>query len=170
MHNCCPSCFKYCKAGKRPECRHYFPKKITKDPAIVTQRDKKSRVKVYVHTKRNNSNMNPTFTSPLAQIAHNGNHDLQQMIVGTGGAVEYTCSYAAKAEAPDSSYFKNMMLRILSKHANKAGMYFKLPRSPLHTSLIHSITRSNYSLQAVKRSRMLRYTYAVWDRRSAVVH
>ena len=109
MHKCMFTCWKYNSPGDF-KCRfegdqwgspvHFHPKAI-----LHEDRDRKGRVRVRVLPGRNNTRINKTYVSPLVPLALQGaNHDIQ-LVDNAYGAAIYSCSYAAKAEAPDEVIF-----------------------------------------------------------------
>lgn len=119
MHECCFTCYKYCKKEEK-RCRFNFPweRKITdtEKSVIHKDRDKKARVRIRAFPPRNNANLNATITDPLFVIAHGANHDLQY-IDNTVGAAEYASSYAGKYEQPDAHLLRNSFLKKIANLA-----------------------------------------------------
>jgi len=116
MHECCFTCYKYCRKGEK-QCRFNFPWKssVTDESKVIIHkdRDKKSRIRIRAFPPRNNANLNVTVTDPLFVIAHGANHDLQY-IDNTVGAAEYASSYAGKYEQPDAHLIRNSFLKKLA--------------------------------------------------------
>jgi hypothetical protein len=117
MHTCCKTCWKYGLGRTKKDCRFHYP--VLKDTVsaddctIVRSVDKKSRKHVKILPPRNNGWVNPLPTHPLVVYANQGNMDVQY-ISNVHGAVEYTCSYISKAEAPDEKLMVNLFVRKLA--------------------------------------------------------
>lgn len=125
IHKCCFTCFKYCKDSENV-CRFCFPwqqnvNSMEDDVTLLTDRDKKGRVRVRVIPERNNANINSTFVSPLINCAHGGNSDIQ-FIMNTHGAAEYAAGYASKAEAPDHRKLQNIFTKAISNIQERTSM------------------------------------------------
>ena len=117
MHNCCFTCFKYCKDNENI-CRFCFPwpegqNSSSTDVTILKDRDKKQRVRLRVIPERNNAHVNATFYSPLINCAHGGNSDIQ-FIMNSHGAAEYAAGYASKPEAPDQKRLQILFMKSIA--------------------------------------------------------
>ena len=117
IHNCCFTCFKYCKDNEQI-CRFCFPwpegqHSSSIDVTILKDRDKKQRVRLRVIPERNNAHVNATFFSPIINCAHGGNSDIQ-FIVNTHGAAEYAAGYASKPEAPDQKRLQILFMKSIA--------------------------------------------------------
>jgi hypothetical protein len=113
MHACRPTCKKYDRHPNPLErkCRFDFPHKTVRSKAeIVVDRDRKCRVRMRVLPARNNAHLNYSYVDAGLPLFHGGNMDVQ-FTANDVGAGEYTCSYAAKPEAPDTDVFLKLISR-----------------------------------------------------------
>jgi len=121
MHICRASCFKYCPPGVRI-CRYNFPREPLENneevPVIISDRDKRKRVCHKVHPCRNCANLNNCPVNPLIYCSQRGNMDAQ-VLLNSGGCVEYTCKYCGKADTAESTALQNTISRELSNHVLK---------------------------------------------------
>ena len=80
MHRCCFTCWKY-EAGGKKVCRFCYPWEVNLVNqdfcTIISDRDRKHRVRVRAVPPRNNAYLNPSPTSLLLCVAHGGNIDVQ---------------------------------------------------------------------------------------------
>jgi hypothetical protein len=124
MHRCCKTCWKYNPKTDK-HCRFNFPyiecsENCTKHVTVLTDRDKRSRIRHKVKAARNIGNINSTYFNPLIPIAHGGNVDVGY-IDNLAGAAEYSADYTSKVEAPDETRLANMFAKKLAKHKAEGG-------------------------------------------------
>ena len=114
-HSCRKTCFKY---DKHPDpnkrlCRFNYPFDQLhhyNHAQIFVDRDRKSRVRMRVLPRRNNSYVNNCYVDAALCLFHGGNLDVQ-FVANDVGAGEYTCCYNTKHEAPDT----DILLKLVAK-------------------------------------------------------
>lgn len=119
MHRCCRTCWKYNRNGDK-QCRFCFPYienslNNNRNVTVLTDRDKRSRIRHKVKPARNNGHMNATYFNPLIPIAHGGNVDIGY-IDTVAGAAEYSADYSSKVEAPDETRLSKMFAKKLARY------------------------------------------------------
>lgn len=124
MHRCCKTCWKYNRIGEKL-CRFGFPNienslNHSKNVSVLTDRDKRSRIRHKVKPARNNGHINAMYFNPLIPIAHGGNVDIGY-IDNVAGAAEYSADYSSKVGAPDKTRLTKMFAKKLAKHKEGGG-------------------------------------------------
>lgn len=120
MHRCMETCWKYSYKtddDDERECRFHYPISTERsncdDCTIYTLYDDKKRKQTRINAPRNNGWVNPLPVHPLLVFANQGNMDIQY-ISNANGAVEYTCGYISKNEAPDQKVLINLFVKKLA--------------------------------------------------------